>query len=235
MAAVRFGSEKFAIAPFGVSVLGVFGGTFDPVHIGHLRTAYELRAHLGLTEVRMVVSGSPPHRARPAAAAADRWRMLELALAGAPHCGLVADRRELDRAGPSYMVDTLEEMRAEAGEMPICLLLGTDAFAGLARWHRWTDIARLAHLVVVARPGDGEVYDGPLRALWDRRTDDPTRLREVPAGRVLTVTLTQLDVSATRIRRQIADGLGAEFLTPAPVVRYIETRRLYLGLVECNG
>lgn len=207
-------------------MLGIFGGTFDPIHIGHLRTAFELRARLGLSEVRMVLSASPPHREPPVAGAAERWRMLELALDDREHHGLVADRREIERSGPSYMVETLAQVRAEFAGVPVCLLLGMDAFTHLDRWHRWTDLPGLAHLVVATRPGAAAALTDDVSLRWNL-TDDPARLRQSLAGELLVLTMTQLDVSASGIRQQIAAGIPADFLTPPAVADYIREQRLY--------
>ena len=133
------------------SVLGVFGGTFDPIHCGHLELARELRETLGLSAIRFVPAGDPPHRSAPAASAAQRLAMVELAVAN--HPGLEVDAREIERTGRSFTVTTLEELRREDGRRALALVVGADAFLGLPTWHRWREIFGLAHLVVVARPG----------------------------------------------------------------------------------
>ncbi len=133
------------------SPFAMLGGTFDPVHYGHLRFADEVRRSLGLKELHLVPAGDPPHRSGPVASAADRLAMLRLAVAEFP--GLVVDSREVDRAGKSYTVLTLEALRREDAQRPLLLLVGADAFRGLPSWHRWRELFALAHLVVVARPG----------------------------------------------------------------------------------
>ena len=151
-------------------LLGILGGTFDPVHWGHVELAREVRAALGLSAVRFVPAGDPPHRAAPVATAAHRLEMVELAIEGFE--GLEVDAREIARSGRSYTVLTLEDLRAEAPERPLALIVGADAFAGLPTWHRWTELFALAHLVVVARPGhmlDPAKLAPPLAAEWDAR------------------------------------------------------------------
>jgi nicotinate-nucleotide adenylyltransferase len=182
--------------------------------------------------VRFIPAGAPPHRAAPIASAADRLAMIELALAG--HPGLVADAREIARPGPSYTVLTLEELRREDPARPLALIVGADAFLGLAEWHRWREIFALAHLVVVARPG--VVFD-PARvpALlpeWNRRrTGDPQALVTTAAGAILTHPVTAHDISATALRALLAQGPSgvdaARRLLPPAVLAYIERNQLY--------
>lgn len=212
--------------------VALLGGTFDPVHYGHLRLADEVRTALELPDVRLVPAGDPPHRAGPEASAADRLAMLNLAVQGFP--GLSVDARELARRGKSYTVLTLEELRAEDAARPILLLLGADAFHGLPTWHRWREILALAHVVVVARPGS-ELEHGLPAALaddWTRRlTLDPRLLKDTPAGAIYRQAVTPQPIAATAIRAQLArgdEGVAAvrELLPPA-VLAYIEQRHLY--------
>src|SRR5690606_23896384 len=159
----------------GGSLVGVFGGTFDPVHVGHLRIALELLERTGLREVRFVPAARPPHRAAPETPAAVRLSMLEAAVAGEPR--FIVDRRELDRPGPSYTVDTLESLAEDFPDATLCLLLGMDAFAGLPGWHRWTALLELAHIVVADRPGSRVPEDGELgRLARERRTSSAAEL-----------------------------------------------------------
>jgi len=209
-------------------VIGVLGGTFDPVHHGHLRLALELREGLGLDEVRMVPARVPPHREVPIAAAADRLAMLEAALADTP--GLVLDPRELAREGPSYTVDTLQSMRAQFSERPLCLLLGIDAFAGLHTWHRWELIPELAHIGVARRPGAEVPIGGEVaKLLAARRVQTPEELRRRPAGAIHILDIPALEISGTRIRGLIARGRNPRFLLPDAVLRLIEDRGLYIA------
>ncbi|MFP4245424.1 MAG: nicotinate-nucleotide adenylyltransferase, partial [Ectothiorhodospira sp.] len=159
------------------------------------------------------------------AAVVHRAKMVERAVEGQP--GFRLDPRELHREGPSYTVDTLRDLRAEVGEaVPLCLMLGMDAFAGLSSWHRWQEISELAHIVVSHRPGSPASHD---LGDWmdDRRTHDPAMLRQAPVGRVLFLPVTQLDISATAIRGTVARGRSPQYLLPRRVAEYIEREGLY--------
>jgi nicotinate-nucleotide adenylyltransferase len=196
--------------------LALLGGTFDPVHFGHLSAAWEAAEILG-AEVRLVPANIPPHRTPPHANAAERVAMLRAALRGQDRLRL--DTRELDRAGPSYTVDTLAALRAEQCERPLVLLVGADAFAGLADWHRWRELFELAHIGVLRRPG--EQHDLPVvltEALADRRTRERSDLHTAPAGRVIELQITPLDVSGTRIRERLTDGREPRYLLPSALL-----------------
>lgn len=202
--------------------VGILGGTFDPIHFGHLRPAVEVRAALALEYVRMVPARVSPLRDDPAASPDDRLAMLRAAVAGQPD--LVVDGRELDRAGPSYTVDTLDALAAELPDATLFLILGADAFAELERWHRWERIVACAHLVVTRRPG------APLTvppALAGAVTDDPAALDAARAGVVWIQPVTQLDISATGIRRLAARGGDLRYLMPEGARRHLEEQRLY--------
>ena len=208
-------------------MIGILGGTFDPIHFGHLRPALEVLEQLQLTEVRLIPCHIPPHRRRPVAAVEHRLRMVERAVDAQP--GFVVDRREVDREGPSYSVDTLASLRAELGEeLPLCLMMGMDAFAGLPSWHRWERIIELAHIVVTHRPGSPASQDIEhgdwLEAV---RTDDRARLAGRPAGHVWFCPITQLDISATAVRRLVAKGNSPRYLLPDAVWEYIQQEGLY--------
>ncbi len=206
--------------------IGILGGTFDPVHIGHLRPALELQESLGLAEVRLVPCRIPPHREMPQADAAARLELLRAAVAETP--GLSVDTRELEREGPSYMVDTLTSLRSELGATPLCLILGMDAFLGLPGWHRWQELIGLAHLVVMERPGSEPPADGELGVLLaTHRTYDAAALAAAPAGAVLFVGVTQLDVSATRLRELCRARRSIRYLTPPAVELRIADLGLY--------
>lgn len=216
-------------------VLALLGGTFDPIHYGHLRLAADVKAALSLSEVRLIPAGNPPHRAPPVASAAHRFAMT--ALGCAEFAGLVADGRELSRPGPSYTVVTLEELHAEQPQLPLALLVGVDAFRGLTSWWRWERLFTLAHLVVVERPGTAT---GPgdlppaLQTHWQRRlTTDPSRLARTLAGAIIRVPITPQPISATEIRTALALGAAGKErvrgLLPASVLDYIDRNRLYLA------
>jgi nicotinate-nucleotide adenylyltransferase len=212
--------------------VALLGGTFDPVHYGHLRFADDVRRALGLAEVRLVPAGDPPHRGNPSASAADRLAMLRLAVREFP--GLVVDDRELRRAGKSYTVTTLTELRREFPDSPLLLLLGADAFRDLPTWHRWDELFDLAHVVVVARPGVEleTTLPPPLLPIWrDRLVRDPGILLSRPAGAILVQPIAPVDVSASSIRESLAQAPGAGYkwrgLLPPAVLAYIDLQRLY--------
>jgi nicotinate-nucleotide adenylyltransferase len=206
--------------------IGIYGGTFDPIHYGHLRTALELHAVLGLAEVRFVPTAAPPHRAAPMTPAALRMRMVEAAIRGVP--AFVADGRELTRAGPSYTVDTLTSFRAEYPAHSLCLLLGMDAFLGLPQWHRWSELLDLAHLVIAHRPGWTVPSTGVLGDLiGGRRTARASDLAAAAAGRVFVHAVTQLEISSTDLRSSIRAGLDPMFLMPDSVRQIITETECY--------
>ena len=218
-----------------MDAIGLFGGTFDPVHIGHLRTAVELRETLGLSRMLLVPSARPPHRAPPRASANQRMAMLTAAIGNEP--GLVADDRELRRAGPSYTLDTLAEVRAELGpDVSLCLCLGMDALASLASWRQWRRFTELAHLVVAARPGWQAPASGPA-AEWlaPRWADDAAALREAAHGRALILTLTLLPVSSSRIREHLVAGRSVRYLVPDGALAYLQDHHLYAAEARDAG
>ena len=207
-------------------MIGIFGGTFDPIHHGHLRVALELYQQLGLDEVRFIPCRQPPHRSMPQASDAQRLTMLQLALAG--QSGFVIDQRELRREGPSYMVDTLASIRAEVGDVPVCLIVGADAFAKLAGWHRWSHLIELAHIVVAHRPGSAFLLEDELLTLYQQcQIDDPNEMVRVPAGHILRFQVTQLDISSAKIREELANGRSVRYLLPEDVWAYIQQQGLY--------
>jgi nicotinate-nucleotide adenylyltransferase len=211
--------------------IGIFGGTFDPVHVGHLRTAHELLTGLDLAEVRFVPSRHPPHRPPTVAPEALRLRMLEAALEDLP--GFRVDDRELRRPGPSYMVDTLESLRAEAGSQPLCLLLGLDAFLGIPAWHRFRELPELAHIVVARRPGFAGDIDGEaLDLLRTRVVTDPRALATEPAGGLLMLDVTQLEISSSAIRSLVEAGGDPRFLVPDAVRDLILKTHIYANPKE---
>jgi len=208
-------------------MIGVFGGTFDPIHFGHLRPALDVIQGLPMHEIRFVPLRVAVHRPQPVATAAQRLAMVHAAVKG--QRGFVVDERELGRTGGSYSYDTLASLRAElAPDLPICLLTGLDAFGDLSTWHRWRDIAELAHLVVMRRPGAGEPGDPELRRWMEPRlASRPGDLAQSPAGLIHLQDVTQLDICATAIRNQIALGLSPRFLLPESVLTLIEREGLY--------
>lgn len=206
--------------------IGVFGGTFDPIHFGHLRTALELRETLGLADVRFIPCRVPPHRDKQPSAGALRLDMVHAAVADED--GFSVDEREFERPGPSYTIDTLASLRAEVGPRPLCLLLGMDAFLGLPTWHRWTEILDVAHVVVAHRPGWVMPADGPLgKLLAQRRSATPEPLHEDAYGCVFVTPVTQLEISATDLRRALARGDDPRFLVPDAVREIIMRSECY--------
>jgi nicotinate-nucleotide adenylyltransferase len=206
--------------------IGLFGGTFDPIHYGHLRTAFELREALRLSEVRFLPTGNPPHRDHTTADAAMRLAMVRAAVADQP--GFSVDDREVRRTGLSYSVDTLTELRAENPDRSLCLLLGMDAFLGLPNWHRWTEILALAHVVVAHRPGWKAPTQGPLgEAMVDRGTGAIRDLHDSTAGRIYVHAVTQLEISSTELRQLIAAGRDPRYLVPDSVCEVLRESGCY--------
>jgi nicotinate-nucleotide adenylyltransferase len=199
-----------------MSPIGIFGGTFDPIHYGHLRTAFELLQALQLSEIRFVPAGDPPHRVTTIAPAEFRLRMVQAAVQGQP--GFAVDERELSRDGPSYTITTLEAMRTEFSEASLCLIVGMDAFLGLTTWHRWDEILSLAHIIVAHRPG-WKAPDtgglGQLIAAHETQTIDD--LHKQRHGHVFIHAVTQLEIASTEIRELIANGRDPRFLMPDAV------------------
>ncbi|MFO8155159.1 MAG: nicotinate-nucleotide adenylyltransferase [Pseudomonadota bacterium] len=213
-------------------MIGIFGGTFDPVHLGHLRPALELAEVLELERLHIMPAGNPPHRRPPRATTEQRLEMLRRGVAG--QSGFILDEREIRRDGPSYMVETLAELRAEVGEStPLALLLGMDAFLGLVNWHQWERIAELAHVVVSHRPGwSPHGLEDQGGALADftaaRRVLETQALHRLPAGHLFLQPVSQLDISSSRIRELLATGHSPRYLLPESVHDYIQDNRLYM-------
>ncbi len=198
------------------------GGTFDPIHFGHLRPALEVFERLSLTQVRFIPCKVPPHRDQPMASPEDRLKMVGLSLKNTPEFHL--DDRELRRDGASYSVDTLKSLREEFDE-PLVLMLGVDAFQGFNRWKNWRAILEMAHLVISCRPG----YKIPKLEPWasGRMVESVDELENSSAGKLLFMEVTQLAISATDIRRQRLEGLSARYLMPIEVADYITENQLY--------
>jgi len=195
-------------------MIGILGGTFDPVHFGHLRPALEVMQAAGLDHVRFLPNRIPPHRETPWLDVANRLELLKTAIDDQP--GFVLDERELHRQGRSYMVDTLESLRIDFPAHPVCLILGMDAFLGLQQWHQWQQIPQLCHLIVTTRPGFAQ-DDAFVQGLPFVPAREAAELSEVAAGRILLQSVTQLDISASRIREMLAKGLSVRYLLPDEV------------------
>ena len=193
--------------------LAIMGGAFDPVHMGHLRTAVEIREACGLGEIRLVPSANPPHRPPHIAPAETRIAMLRAATSDLPWCSI--DDRELHRDGPSYSVLTLNELRDIAQQRSLCMILGMDAFLSLGSWHRWEEIPALAHIIVAHRPGWQPPQTGQLGDFIGRHlTTDADDLRREAAGRVYIHEVTQLEISSSAIRDMLMAGESPRYLMP---------------------
>ncbi|MBN2720650.1 MAG: nicotinate-nucleotide adenylyltransferase [Proteobacteria bacterium] len=207
--------------------IGIFGGTFDPVHLAHLRAAEEFAENLGLDRILMIVSGVPPHRARPSASAAQRFEMLRLAVEGNPL--LEISDMELKREGPHYTLDTVRQVREMSGGSMPFLALGVDAFLEIATWHKPEEVLAQTHLVILTRPGfetdllspvpspAREEYRAVERAVFLHRSGATLRMVEI----------TPLDISSSLIRELAAQGRSFRYLVPEPVFDYIRAKDIY--------
>ena len=210
--------------------IGIFGGTFDPIHFGHLRLAEEMAEAIGLERVLFIPAGQPPHRGAPHTAAPHRLEMVRRAIAGNPLFSV--DAREVESPRPSYTVDTLAALRAELGfEQPLWLLLGADAFLELPTWHEWQQLFKLAHIAVAARPGAQLMQSDAMPDVLKNEVSQRQGAAgsdTSPAGSVLLLQMTPLDISATAIRDTLARHGSARYLLPDPVLDYIHEHQLYL-------
>lgn len=210
--------------------LGVYGGTFDPVHFGHLRLAEEAADALNLERVRWIPAGRPALKGSPKVSAAQRLEMVRLAIGDNPRFEL--DASEVETAQTSYTVPTLERLRVEFGnDRPLVLLVGADAFAGMPGWHRWEQLFELAHIGVAHRPGfpvDPGRLPPTLASRFNlRHCDDPAKLAEESAGRIVSFAMTPLDISATKIRAMLSKGHSARYLLPDVLVSHIRNNHFY--------
>ncbi|GAB5604136.1 nicotinate-nucleotide adenylyltransferase [Sideroxyarcus sp. TK5] len=213
--------------------IGILGGTFDPIHHGHLRIAQEALEQCGLSQVRFIPSGTPPHRPPPHAPAKVRWEMVRLAVNG--HPDFMVDVREVFRTDPCYTVDTLTALRAELGDtQPLCLILGGDAFLQLHTWHEWRQLFALAHIVVLQRAGGLPLGNAMAQADDTLQTEYRARLapgaqalHEAPAGAIFVADMPALEISATDIRRRCKDGKSIRYLLPDAVAHHIQTNQTY--------
>lgn len=207
------------------------GGTFDPIHNGHLRTALEIQQWLGVSQLYLIPSKTPVHRDAPGCTSAQRLSMAQLAVQGENALGI--DVREINSDKPSYTLNTLQELRGELGdETPICMVMGMDAYQTLPSWHEWQQFLALGHLIVVQRPGYQLAEDSVMGDLTRKhRADNPEELLSMPAGKVLIRELTPLGISATQVRQTISSGLSPRYLIPDQVWQYIKENQLY-GLTK---
>lgn len=200
--------------------VGILGGTFDPVHHGHLRLALEVREALDLAEVRLLPSAQTNLRGSAQATAVQRLAMLRAALSA----GLAVDAREIERGGVSYTIDTLMALRADEAGRPICFILGADAWNALPRWQRWTSLLDYAHLVVASRPGAELLRHPAFESAW---ATSGAALHAQPAGLVYACPIPLLPISSTDIRARIAAGRSVAGLVPPAVADLIEREQLY--------
>ena len=211
--------------------IGILGGTFDPIHFGHLRLAEEMLEQARLREIRFIPTGTPPHRAAPKTPAHHRSAMVRLAIADQP--AFVLDEREVERTAPCYTVDTLRELRAELGAaQPLCLLMGGDAFLQLHTWHEWQQLFDLAHIVVGYRPGftlEERIHGttAELQRHYQQRLCAANALSQQPCGGITELAIPKLEISATDIRRRVAEGRTIRYLLPSAVANYIHQHQLY--------
>lgn len=212
-----------------LQLIGILGGTFNPIHFGHLRMAQELATALNLAEVRFIPSANPPHKAAPNVSANHRAEMVKLAIADNPIFKL--DTRELERTGASYTIDTLTSLRAELGnDTSLCLIMGSDAFVKLNTWHRWKELLDCAHIVLVQRPSakPQEALPSELETLLkDHYTENLADLSTENAGLITMRQITAQDISATNIRNLLAQGQSVRYMLPNDVVEYIAQHQLY--------
>ena len=214
-----------------MAAIGLFGGTFDPIHFGHLRLATELAEAFRLEKVVFIPAGLPYHRGQATHATNDQ-RLTMVKLATARDARFDVDDRELRRGGNTYTYDTLAEIRKERGAgIPLVFLLGTDAFAKIDAWHRWIELFDLAHFAVAVRAGDEAwASKGPgtiPREIWPRITLNPHDFESAPAGKVMTFAMTPLSISSTAIRAGAAEGASIRYLTPDPVAEFVRSHDLY--------
>lgn len=222
------------------SAIGILGGTFDPIHYGHLRAAAEVRSALRLDEVHMIPANVPPHRPAPVASPAARLAMTVLGCTEFP--GLIADDREIVRPGRSYTVQTLQEMHDENPARPLAMIIGSDAFSQIATWRRWEQLFTLAHFIVIDRPDKPLLPDSlepALKIQCERRlTTDPMRLSRQLAGAIIRQEVSPQPISATALRAALAGGpderARVSGLLPAAVLAYIERNQLYRSVPDAR-
>jgi nicotinate-nucleotide adenylyltransferase len=206
--------------------IGILGGTFDPIHFGHLRTALEIYQALDLAEVRLIPCFQPVHRKLPYASPEHRLAMVRSAITDEP--GLTVDDCEIQRKGPSYTIDTLEILQKKLPDTPLCLIMGIDALLGFPSWNRWEDILKIAHLVIAHRPQYQLPQTGIVADLLKQRLkQDSSELHSSLAGNIFFHPVTPLEISATDIRKQIAMGRSPRYLLPDSVYHYIMQHGVY--------
>lgn len=209
--------------------VGVYGGTFDPIHYGHLRPNLELCECFNMQEVRFIPAFLPPHREQPATSAKLRREMTALAIESESR--FVLDERELERGGPSYMVDTLKSLRTDFPQNPLCLLLGMDAFLGINHWYHWQKLLDYAHIIVSQRPdtdfGQQDKWPKEIVQLYRSHKGSREQVQMELQGRIRLEPVTQLAISATDIRNRLKNHQSVRYLMPDSVINLIEYHHLY--------
>ncbi len=212
-----------------IKLIGILGGTFNPIHYGHLRMAQELADVLDFDEVRFIPAATPPHKPTPEVSPGQRAAMVELAISNNPLFKL--DTRELERTGASYTIDTLISLREELGEnVALCLILGSDAFVKLNTWHRWQELINNCHIILVQRPNlavQPKLPEELTTLLHDHYTENISDLSEKSAGYIHMQKITPLDISSTKIRDDLKIGRSQRYLVPYNIIEYISTHKLY--------
>ena len=207
-------------------LIGILGGTFDPIHYGHLKPALDVLKNVGLEQVRFLPNKTPPHREQPWLSSELRKQLVAMAIADIPQ--FVLDDRELHRDGPSYTVDTLRELKAQFADDTLCLIMGMDAFEGFTQWHQWPSILELCHLIITARPGvvmfnQGGVDFGEHQAMLKQRlVADADALKQRQHGQILLQSVSLLDISASQIRDSLGRGESIQGLLPENVREYLQ-------------
>ncbi|MCB5160651.1 nicotinate-nucleotide adenylyltransferase [Marinomonas sp. E8] len=207
--------------------LAIMGGTFDPVHNGHLRTAVEILDRFGYSSLKLIPCFQPVHKGKPGVSPQQRLDMVRLAISG--DARLSVDAREIEREGPSYSIDTLKNIRAEIGaDTPLIMVLGMDSFLSLPTWSQWQELTKYAHIFVVSRPGWEPDLISELSAFCEKyRANSSYELQCAPSGRLWFETLTPLGISSSMIRSLASKNESIAYLLPEPVQEYIEQHQLY--------
>ncbi|MGL9720223.1 nicotinate-nucleotide adenylyltransferase [Symbiopectobacterium sp.] len=209
-------------------LIAYFGGTFDPVHYGHLRPVTALADEIGVTRITLMPNNVPPHREQPEATAQQRKRMVELAIAETPLFSV--DDRELQRITPSYTIDTMEMIRAEMGDnIPLAFIIGQDSLLTLHAWHRGQDLLKVCHLLVCARPGYRTTLDTPEQQAWleAHSAENAAALHTQPHGLIYLAHTPLVTVSATDIRQRRQKGEPCDDLVPPAVLHFMDAHDLY--------
>ncbi len=209
-------------------MIGIYGGTFDPVHFGHLRPALDVYSLLTLSKILFIPCGQPPHRDAPIASSQDRLVMLELALENQPD--FVIDDREINRPGASYMIDTIKSLMEDFKDEKFCLIIGMDAFVKFDGWKDWQEITKRVSLVVTQRPGYKlESTPSPElnQYLTEKQTTDKQVLVNAEQPHCFFCPVTQIDIAATEIRVLVSEGKSIDYLLPEGVANFIHEKKLY--------